>query len=139
MVKNKKLKQMKKILLLSILIITLFSCEKYDDCVLPVVGIYEAHVVGVAGPFNLVVSEDNGDNIRIDAPWLEDTWSVLEADIDGCGDEDYKLDISIPVQKFDEYRDISGRGFYSDYTIQIDYTIYDGDDRYEYTIVGTKK
>ena len=129
---------MKKILFLAAVLISISSCEKYEDCVLPIVGVYEAHVVGVSGPFDMVISEYRGDRIKIDAPWLENTWSVLDADTDGCYD-DFKMNITIPVQTFDEYRDIGGKGFYSDYTIQIDYTIYDGDDRYEYTIVGTKK
>ena len=129
---------MKKILFIAAVLISISSCEKYEDCVLPIVGVYEAHVVGVSGPFDLVISEYRGDRIKIDAPWLENTWSVLDADTDGCYD-DFKMNITIPVQIFDEYRDIGGKGFYSDYTIQIDYTIYDGDDRYEYTIVGTKK
>ncbi|HEB62181.1 MAG TPA: hypothetical protein ENI82_03420 [Bacteroidetes bacterium] len=129
---------MKKILFIAAVLISISSCEKYEDCVLPIVGVYEAHVVGVSGPFDLVISEYRGDRIKIDAPWLENTWSVLDADTDGCYD-DFKMNITIPVQTFDEYRDIGGKGFYSDYTIQIDYTIYDGDDRYEYTIVGTKK
>ena len=130
---------MKKILILAAILISISSCEKYDDCVLPIVGVYEAHIVGVSGPFDLVISESHGDKIKIDAPWLENTWSVLDANIDGCFEDDVKMDIDIPTQTFDEYRDIGGKGFYSDYTIQIDYTIYDGDDRYEYTIVGTKK
>ncbi len=129
---------MKKILFLAIVLISISSCEKYDDCVLPIVGVYDAHIVGVSGPFDLVISEAYGDKIKIDAPWLENTWSVLNANTDGCYD-DFKMNIDIPVQTFDEYRDIDGKGFYSDYTIQIDYTIYDGNDRYEYTIVGTKK
>ncbi len=129
---------MKKLLFLAVVLILISSCEKYEDCVLPIVGVYEAHVVGVSGPFDMVISEYRGDRIKIDAPWLENTWSVLDADTDGCYD-DFKMNITIPVQTFDEYRDIGGKGFYSDYTIQIDYTIYDGDDRYEYTIVGTKK
>jgi hypothetical protein len=136
---NKNFKQMKHLLFLAVLMILVSSCEKYDDCILPVAGVYESHVVGVTGPFDLVISEKNGDDIRIDAPWLEDTWMVLNAHIDGCYDDDYKLEIRIPTQQFDKYRDIAGKGFYYDYTIQIDYTIYDGDDRYEYTIVGTKK
>ena len=129
---------MKKLLFLAVVLISISSCEKYDDCVLPIVGVYEAHVVGVSGPFDLVISEFRGDRIKIDAPWLENTWSLLDADTDGCYD-DFKMNITIPVQTFDDYRDIGGKGFYSDYTIQIDYTIFDGDDRYEYTIVGTKK
>ncbi len=130
--------QTKYILILATILISFSACEKYDDCVLPIVGVYEAHVVGISGPFDMVISEYHGDRIKIDAPWLEDTWLVVDADINGCAD-DYKMDIRIPEQTFDEYRDIGGKGFYSDYTIQIDYTIYDGDDRYEYTIVGTKK
>lgn len=90
----------------------------------------------------MIVSIENEDNINIDAPWLNDTWDVVEADTDGCIDySDYEsdiLEIYIRNQKFDENRRISGKGFYADYSIQIDYTITD-DDNYHYTLVGTKK
>ena len=129
--------------MLSIFVFSISSCEKYDECTIPVVGVYEAHIVGVTGSFDLLISIDHGDNIEIDAPWLEDNWYVLKADIDGCTDysdgESNALDIDIHNQEFTENRRIEGDGFYSDYSIQIDYTIIDGNDKYHYKIVGSKK
>ena len=130
---------MKYLLFFAVFIFATTSCEKYEECTLPIVGVYESHVVGITGPFNMVVSLDRYDNIQIDAPWLDDEWYVVNADTDGCANTDYKLDINIFNQTFENNRRISGSGFYSDYTIQIDYTITDGNDKYHYTIVGTKK
>lgn len=130
---------MKYLLFIAFIVFAASSCEEYEDCVLPVVGVYEAHVVGISGPFSMVVSADRYDNVKIDAPWLSDEWYVVEADIDGCNTDAYKLDIDIFNQDFPENRRISGEGFYSDYTIQLDYTITDGNDKFHYTIVGTKK
>jgi len=134
---------MKNLLLLFLLVIGLFSCADYQECTIPIVGVYESHIVGVSGPFNMTVSLKNSDNIQIDAPWLKDIWYVVDADTDGClansEDADYKLDITIYHQDFDENRYIEGKGFYTDYSIQIDYSIIDGSDKYHYTIVGSKK
>lgn len=134
---------MKNIFIILIMVLGFAACEKYEDCTLPIAGIYETHISGVSGPFDMIVSIDNGDNINIDAPWLNDTWFIVEADTDGCIDySDYEsdvLDIYIHDQKFDGDRRISGEGFYTDYSIQIDYTITDGNDKFHYTMVGSKK
>ena len=70
------MKQLTYFFLLSIFVLSISSCEKYDECSIPVVGVYEAYIVGVAGPFEITISIDYGDNIEIDAPWLEDNWFV---------------------------------------------------------------
>ena len=89
------------------------------------------------------ISIENGNNIKIDAQWLKDTWYVVDADTDGCidysDDESDVLDIYISNQEFSGNRSISGEGFYTYYSIQIDYTITDGDEKYHYTLIGTKK
>jgi len=134
---------MKNLLLLVLLALGAYSCENYEECTIPIVGVYESHIVGVSGPFDMTVSIKNNDNIQIDAPWLKDIWVVLDADTDGCLDNsaesDYKLDITIHHQDFDDGRYIEGKGFYTDYSIQLDYSIIDGGDKYNYTIVGSKK
>jgi len=134
---------MRYLVLIAAFVIGISSCEKYDDCTVPVVGVYETHLVGLSGPFDLVVSLDDGDNIQIDAPWLNDIWQNIDADTNGClantPDADTKLDITIHRQSFDGNKHISGDGFYSDYSIQLDYTITDGSNKYHYRMVGSKK
>ncbi len=134
---------MKYLLIIAVIGFGVSSCEKYEECTIPIVGVYETHLVGVTGPFDLVISLTNNDNIQIEAPWLEDIWMVLDADTNGCVDPNDDLSdilhITIPTQDFEGDREISGTGFYADYSLQIDYTIIDGNDKYHYKMVGTKK
>jgi hypothetical protein len=129
---------MKKLLLLSVLaIFILSSCEKYEENTMQVVGNYEASIVGVAGPFTMTIAADYGDNIIIEAPWLDDNFTLVEADLD---EEEYyyRMDIDINKQDIGDGLYIYGDGVYQDFSIQIDYTIEDGNDLYHYTLVGTK-
>jgi hypothetical protein len=134
---------MKNLLILFVIIFTFSSCEKYRDCVLPVAGLYDAQIVGVTGPFTMGVSIDYGDNIEIDAQWLKDLWYVVEADTDGCADyynENYEtLKLHIREQSIGNGKRISGDGYYYDYSMQIDYTITEGNNKYHYTLIATKK
>ncbi len=127
-----------KILLPIFIMISLFlvSCEKYQDEVLPVVGVYEANVLGVAGPFSLSVSVDYGDNLRIEAPWDGEVWDIVEANLQN--EADFKKFINIRDQRLDEGVRIWGEGVFYDYTIQLDYTIRIDGVSEHYTIVGTK-
>ncbi len=128
----------KKISILSILLIGLIltSCEKYQEPILPVVGVYEANVVGVGGPFSISISVDFGDNILIDAPWDGEYWNVVEAEV---RDEfEFEKRIRIFDQVLADGTRIYGEGIFFDYTIQLDYTVRYGGERYDYTIVGTK-
>jgi hypothetical protein len=55
-----------RVLLFTVLASLSFSsCQEIDENILPVVGIYRAHVVGVAGPFDLIISTDRGDDVII--------------------------------------------------------------------------
>ncbi len=136
---------MKRSIIFSILIIssTFFSCEKYSDCVLPVAGLYEAQIVGITGPFTMGVSIDYNDNINIDAQWLKDQWYVADADTDGCADyynDNYEtMKIHIRSQNMGNGKTISGEGYYYDFSLQIDYTITEGNNKYHYTLIATKK
>ena len=128
---------MKNLLLLFVLSLFLITaCEKYDEDIMPIVGVYEAHIAGVAGPFSMNITANYGDNIRIEAPWLDDNWHIIDADVDDK--EYYSKDIDIPYQSIGEGLKIYGDGVYQDFSIQIDYTIEDGNDLYHYTLVGTK-
>lgn len=116
--------------------IFLTSCERYDDEVLPVIGVYEANVVGVSGPFSVSISVDHGDNIRIDAPWDGENWAVLDADVDN--EFEFEKRIKIFDQEIGDGVRIWGDGIFFDYTIQLDYTIRIDGVKYNYTLVGTK-
>jgi hypothetical protein len=131
------------ILLSLIAAISFSSCEKYSDCILPVAGLYDAQIVGLTGPFTMGVSIDYNDNIDIDAQWLKNLWYVAHADTNGCADyynENYEtMKIHIHSQNMEDGKSISGEGFYYDYTLQIDYTITEGNNKYNYTLIGTKR
>lgn len=125
-----------KFLAVFALLLLLTSCEKYDEDIMEIAGVYEAHIAGVAGPFSMVVSSDFGNSIKIDAPWLKDKWALIDADV--RHKDDYTKKINIYSQKFDGKKTIYGEGVFQNFTLQIDYTIQDGNDLYHYTLVGTK-
>jgi hypothetical protein len=128
---------MKKLFLLAVLaVFILTSCEKYEEEIMPIVGLYEANISGVAGPFTMSIAADYGDNIIIEAPWLDDNWTLVDADVDEEGY--YRMEIYIPRQNIGDGLKIYGDGVFQDYSLQIDYTIEDGNDLYHYILVGTK-
>lgn len=113
-----------------------FSCSSIDEEILPAVGIYRAHVVGVAGPFDLIVSTDQNDNVIIEAPFDGDEYYTINADLDI--EPDGKMDIKIGNQEIDLGKHLSGSGFILNETLEIRYELEcDGRDT-KYKIVGTK-
>lgn len=127
---------MKRYLLLICISITILSCEEYDQDILPVVGVYEANLVGSAGPFSVSILSDVGDDILIEAPFDGDFWSVIDADIDDK-EEDRKF-IDIREQEISPGEFISGNGVYFDNSIQLEYTIDFRGRRTDYYLVGSK-
>ncbi len=125
-----------KYLILIFLSALIISCERYDPEVLPVVGVYEANVVGVDGPFSISVSADGGNNVLIDAPWDAENWAVLEARI--RNEFEYEKEIRIREQVVEDGVSIAGEGIFFDYSIQLDYSIWVDGIRQDYTLVGTK-
>jgi hypothetical protein len=117
-------------------ILTATSCTDIDDRVIPTVGIYRAHVVGVAGPFDLIVAADGNDNITIEAPFDGDYWYVIDADLDNL--ESRNVDVDIRDQSIDPYVTMEGDGFISDRSLQLDYVINFDGHRQRFKIVGTK-
>jgi hypothetical protein len=112
------------------------SCTDINERVIPSLGIYRAHVVGLAGPFDLIISADGNDNITIEAPFDGQYWSVVSADLDNIERRD--VDVDINRQEINPYITMSGDGFISDRTIQLDYVIdFDGY-KEKFRIVGTK-
>ena len=126
---------LKIIAALSILIMAV-SCEKYEDEILPMVGVYEANVVGVGGPYSVSISIDFGDRLTIDAPWDGEIWDAIDAEV--RNQYDYKKEIIIYEQELEPGVFIWGEGVFYDYTIQLDYTIEVDNIKYGYTLVGTK-
>jgi hypothetical protein len=125
-----------KYLILFSLALLIISCERYQEQVLPVVGVYEANIVGVNGPFSISVSADFGNNVLIDAPFDGENWSVIEARV--RDDWEIEKEIIIRDQRIDDGVRIRGRGIFFDYSLQLDYTITVDGVRENYTLVGTK-
>lgn len=125
-----------KYLLLLCFGLLMISCERYQQEVLPVVGVYEANIVGVNGPFSISVSSDFGYNVLIDAPWDGENWSVIEARVRNEWELD--KDIIIRNQRLEDGVRISGEGIFFDYSLQLDYTLTVDGVRENFTLVGTK-
>ena len=123
----------------SILLITLLamvSCEDYTEELAEMVGFYSASIVGDSQVFDMVVSLENGDNINIESFFDGEYWDEVSADVD-CEYCEIKR-IAIVEQLLEEDVYISGEGYYSEGTIQLDYTISVFDVAYDYTLVGSR-
>jgi hypothetical protein len=124
-------------LFLSLFFITSFSsCTDIDERVIPTLGVYRSHVIGLAGPFDLVIAADGNDNISIDAPFDAEFWSVVDADLDDLDKQN--VDIDIRNQEIEPNIWIRGDGFINNNTIQLNYTIDFGGYKEKFRIVGTK-
>lgn len=113
------------------------SCEKYNEDVLPVVGVYHAHILSGSGDFSMGIQIDYGRNIRIDAPWDDFFWYEVDAKV--RHEEDWDKDIKIPLQWIDDGIEIKGEGVFFENSIQLDYTLWIDGYPYEYTLVGSKE
>ena len=129
---------MVRTLLLSSIFLFLFSsCNDINEDILPIVGIYRAHVIGVAGPFDLIISADRGDDVIIEAPFDGFDYYTITADIDNPTER--VADLNISKQSIGSGVHIKGNGFLREGTLQLVYIIdYGNGDKVEYTIVGTK-
>lgn len=127
---------MTKYLLLLVSVLAFASCDRYDDEILPVIGVYEAHIVGITGPESISISIDHGDHIFIEAPFDGFEWIVVEADIENK--HEYEKDIDIDRQNVGPNTEIWGNGIFFEGTIQLDYTMRFGDEEYDFTLIGTK-
>lgn len=128
---------MLRILLSTIILSVSFSsCQDIDEDIIPVVGIYRAHVLGVAGPFDMIIGTDGGDNVIIEAPFDGIDWYTTLADIDN--QKESIMDININNQEISTGTKMKGSGFFKNGTIEIKYTITIEGKRSDYTIVGTK-
>lgn len=114
----------------------LLACEPYDEDILPIVGTYEASILGVTGPFSMAISTTGGDDIRIDALFDGFDYFLVDADIDDK--EEFRKEIDIDYQEIAPNVFIEGRGVYFDYSIQLDYTIEDPTGVYDLTLVGSQ-
>ena len=113
------------------------SCEDhFDDQIIEMLGVYDANVVGLTPIFDMSVSSIRGDDIAIEALFDGEVWSVVEADVDGV--ENFVKDIEIKRQSLGGGVEIWGNGFYSDRTIQLNYTMKFGQDRFDFVIIGSK-
>jgi len=127
---------MPKFLLLLISILSLGSCNDVDDDVLPVIGIYRAHVFGVAGPFDLITSTDSNDEFKIEALFDGLEYYIACAEISDINE--HSINIEIDKQDISSYITISGKGFYVDGTLELTYSLKEDGTWRDFKIVGTK-
>jgi hypothetical protein len=128
---------MKKIYFILFGIFFLFSCEKIDEDVVEITGIYQANIQGVSGPHTISVAYDRGDEIVIEAPFDGFEWIYIYADVDN--QEDFIKNIDIYQQEIGPGIFIWGEGYYNDGTIQLDYTIeFNPFEIYDFRLVGSR-
>lgn len=127
---------MKQFLLFPLVIVLFSGCYSIDENILPVVGIYRAHIVGVAGPFDLVISTAGGDDVLIEAPFDGDFWYTVKSDIDN--QDERIIDFRIGNQQIDRSIEMRGKGFFVNNTIELRYTIDYGNESVNFKLVGTK-
>ncbi len=127
---------MNKLYLVLPLVLCLFSCQEYDEDVVPLVGTYEAQVVAVSESFTMAISYDANDDIFIDALFNGIDWGTISADIDNEEDDLKRIDIR--EQALGNAAFIEGEGFFLDNSIQLDYTISYPSEDIEYTLVASK-
>ena len=125
---------MRNFILLILLAFSINSCEKYDEFVLEITGLYEGNVVGITGPHTLSISYDRGDNIVIEAPFDGFVWSYIYADVDH--QEDRLKEIDIYEQEIGPGIFIWGEGSYFDGTLQLDYSIDFGYEIIDFRIIA---
>lgn len=131
---------MKKIILLfGLCICFLSACDDtpFNEDIYPLIGVYDANIVGVSGPFVISVTASGGDDINIDAPWDGENWDIIEVDVDNP--HEWEIDLDINDRSYGADGEIDGSGIFVDYTIQLDYTVkIDGEDE-DYTLIATKR
>lgn len=117
-------------------IITLVSCQEFNDGLVEMVGIYDGRLVGENQIFDVVISIDGGDDLRIEAPFDGEIIDLAIVDVD-CVDCDVK-ELNINEQYLANDVSIVGNGFYSFGAIQLDYTMYIFGDTYEFSLVADR-
>ncbi|HRD08259.1 MAG: hypothetical protein U0V54_06820 [Saprospiraceae bacterium] len=112
------------------------SCQGIDDEVLPIFGVYDAHVVGISGPYSINISAAGGDDILIDAPFDGEDWYVVRADIDESSQAKWKIDIN--RQQLSPGVEIWGEGFYYRDVVQLDYTVQYFGQNFDFRMIAEK-
>lgn len=112
------------------------SCTKPSEEILPLVGVYRAHILGVAGPFDLIISTDRSNNIFIEAPFDGAEWYIVKAKVSNTERE--IKDIKISSQDLDCCTSVSGSGFHLDRTIELNFTLRKDGVKSNFKLVGTK-
>ena len=127
---------MYKFLLLLIFIIPIGACNDADENVLPIIGIYRAHVFGVAGPFDLITSTDSNNEFKIEALFDGLEYYIACAEISDINE--HFINIEIGKQDISADLTISGKGIYVDGTLELTYSLKEDGTWRDFKIVGTK-
>jgi hypothetical protein len=127
---------MRKFLSDSTLSLFLASCTAVDENILPLVGIYRMHVIGVAGPLDLIICTDRRDDVIIEAPFDGFEWYTIKASTEN--QKEKNVNISIRNQQIANGVNKKGTGFFRDGIIELKYTVTTDCKKINFTLVGTK-
>lgn len=116
--------------------IGLVSCSEYDDIALEVAGQYDARVVNGAYDFDVSISLDGDDNVRIEGLFDDYDWEVIRADLDSRGDG--TIDFDIRSQNVYGGFEMWGDGIYDRGYLQLDYKIDWGYETIRYTLTAQR-
>ena len=126
---------MRKLLLLFFVLSGLISCERYQDELVPLVGVYEGIIVGEPGAFTMSVAVE-GNDLIIDAPFDGFSFSIINANVRN-EDEDI-IDLDFCGQQIHPDVVICGDGFFNFGDIQLWYELDYGFGVEEFVLVATK-
>lgn len=128
---------MKQIYFLLFGMIIFCSCERFDENVVELSGIYTANILGVSGPHSIAIAYDRGDEIIIEAPFDGYEWISIFADVDN--QTDFIKDIDLYEQEIGPGIFLWGDGFYNNGNLQLDYTIeFSPFEIYDFRLVGSQ-
>ena len=126
---------MKNYLLFFLLSISIMSCERYDEELIPLAGVYEGVLVGDGAIFTMSISVDRND-IILDAPFDGFEFAILESNVRNEDQEVFDLDFCNQEIYPDVF--ICGEGFYSYGDLQLNYELDFGFGVQEFILVATK-
>ncbi len=128
---------MRTFLLFSLSILLFGACRnEYREELVPMVGVYDAYIVDLDGPFDLVVSLEDGDDIFLETYFDGVLWTTVLADVDN--ENDFIKYIDIHDQSLDPETEIRGQGVFNDGSIQLDYELCWSGACQWYTLIANK-
>lgn len=117
------------------LVFFLPACDPLDEELVPMVGVYEGHLVGISGPFSMNIFLD-GNDLFMEAPFEGFEYSVIEVDVNNKDQEIVDFEFCNQDIGFD--LTACGDGIFSNGSLQLDYEIDNGSFVERLTLVASK-